>query len=71
MPVCSMPQTKPQRVIFTQDADFLRLNVSGIEHPGIAYCHPESRSLGDIIRMLVLVWEVMDPDEMRNRVEYL
>ena len=59
------------RVIFTQDADFLRLHAAGAQHAGIAYCHQESRSLGDIIRLLVLIWELLDPEEMRNRVEYL
>ena len=59
------------RVIFTQDADFLRLASQGIEHAGITYCHPESRSLGDVIRMLVLIWELFEPAEMLNRIEYL
>ena len=30
-----------------------------------------SRSLGDIIRALVLIWELLEPAEMHNRVEYL
>ena len=29
------------RVIFTQDADFLRLHAAGISHPGIGYCAGE------------------------------
>jgi len=60
-----------ERVIFTRDADFLRIDASGQEHPGIAYCHPKSRSLGAIIRRLLLIWEICEPEEMRNRVEYL
>ncbi|MEO0378289.1 MAG: DUF5615 family PIN-like protein [Cyanobacteria bacterium P01_A01_bin.17] len=40
------------RVIFTQDDDFLRLHQSGIEHSGIAYCHQGSHSLGDIVQIL-------------------
>lgn len=63
--------TMKGRVIFTQDADFLRLNATGSPHPGIAYCQRESRSLGEIIRNLILVWEIYDPEDMRNRVEYL
>jgi len=58
------------RVLFTQDADFLRFDASKLQHPGIAYCHPESRSLGEIILRLVLIWEIYEPEEMRNRVEY-
>jgi predicted nuclease of predicted toxin-antitoxin system len=59
------------RVIFTQDADFLRFHSAGVPHPGIAYCRPKTRSLGEIIRMLVLLWEVYDPGEMRGRIEFL
>ncbi len=59
------------RVIFTQDEDFLALHASGVSHAGIAYCHQEARSLGDIIRGLVLIWEIYEPVEMANRVEWL
>jgi predicted nuclease of predicted toxin-antitoxin system len=59
------------RVIFTQDEDFLTIHAAGIPHPGIAYCHQGTRSLGEIIRGLVLIWEVYDPEEIANRVEFL
>ena len=59
------------RVLFTEDADFLRLHAGGESHPGIAYCHQQSRSIGEIIRGLLLIWEVLDAKEMENRVEYL
>jgi predicted nuclease of predicted toxin-antitoxin system len=59
------------RVIFTRDADFLRIAASGQKHPGIVYCHPTCHSLGEIIRRLTLIWEIYEPEEMRNRVEYL
>jgi predicted nuclease of predicted toxin-antitoxin system len=59
------------RVSFSQDHDFLALAASGVEHPGIAYCRQNTRSFGDIIRGLQLIWEVLEPDEMHNRVEYL
>jgi hypothetical protein len=54
---------REQRVIFTQDADYLRMNAAGWQHPGIAYCRQHSRSVGEIIRGLVLIWEVLDPVE--------
>src|SRR5687768_10096610 len=57
------------RVIFTEDADFLRIHASGEAHPGIAYCHQQTRSVGQIIRGLVLIWEVFDPAAMQNHVE--
>ena len=59
------------RVLFTEDADFLRTHASGQLHTGIVYCHQQTRSVGEIIRGLVLIWEVLEPEEMQNRVEYL
>jgi predicted nuclease of predicted toxin-antitoxin system len=58
------------RVIFTKDSDYLRLDASGTPHAGIAYCHQQSRSIGEIIDGLVLIWEVYDPEELAGRVEY-
>jgi Domain of unknown function (DUF5615) len=59
------------RVIVTQDADFLRIAEAGQETPGIAFYPDQARSVGQIIRHLLLIWEVYDPEEMRNRVEFL
>lgn len=59
------------RVIFTQDADYLRLHTSGEPHAGIAYCHQQTRSIGEIVAALVLIWDVYEPDEIAGRVEYL
>ena len=59
------------RVIFTEDDDFLRIHSAGNPHPGIAYCHQHSRSIGEIIRGLLLIWDIYDPDELKNRVEFL
>ena len=59
------------RVIFTQDADFLILANLGLKHAGIVYCQQNSRTIGEIIAGLELVWELCEPDEMANHVEYL
>jgi predicted nuclease of predicted toxin-antitoxin system len=59
------------RIIFTEDADFLALANAGVEHAGLAYCHQNTRSIGQIIRALELLWEVYEPDEMNNRVEFI
>ncbi len=59
------------RVLFTHDDDHLRLNARGLEHSGIAYCHRLKRSIGEIIDGLALIWELCDPGEMVNQVEYL
>jgi predicted nuclease of predicted toxin-antitoxin system len=59
------------RVIVTQDADFLRMDAAGAIHAGIVYLRPEKRPLGEMIRLLVLVWELLGPEEMQGHVEYL
>jgi predicted nuclease of predicted toxin-antitoxin system len=59
------------RVLFTQDHDFLRLHASGTPHAGMAYCAKDSKSIGAIIQGLVLIWEILEPEEMANRVEFL
>ena len=58
------------RVMVTHDSDFLGI-AAGAQHAGIAYCHRERRSLGQIIRRLILLWEVYEPGEMKNRIEFL
>ncbi len=59
------------RVIVTQDPDFLRIAASGWEHPGIAFYSSQSCSVGQVISGVKLIWEIYEPQEMQNRVEYL
>jgi predicted nuclease of predicted toxin-antitoxin system len=59
------------RVIFTQDTDFLRLHQAGVEHVGIVFCAQSSCSIGEIIRGLILIWELLEPLDMLNHVEFL
>jgi hypothetical protein len=59
-----------QRVIVTQDADFLRHHHRGIAHFGIAYA-PQGTPVGRILRGLVLIEQALSPRDMINRVEYL
>jgi predicted nuclease of predicted toxin-antitoxin system len=59
------------RVLVTQDADFLRLHQTGVGHTGIVYCRQGSLSVGEMLRRLVLVHDLMTAEEMRTRVEYL
>jgi hypothetical protein len=58
-------------VILTHDTDFLRLQSAGVPHAGIAFCHKDTLGIVEIIKRLVLIWEVHEPDEMTNHVEYL
>ncbi|MEM1116663.1 MAG: DUF5615 family PIN-like protein [Bacteroidota bacterium] len=57
-------------VVFTQDADFLRLASAGAEHAGIVYA-PQGTSVGDVVRGLLLVAHVLTAEEMVGHVEYL
>jgi hypothetical protein len=59
-----------RRIVFTQDADFLRLAAAGHKHAGIVYA-PQRTALGEIIRGLVLISQVLDAEGMMGRVEYL
>jgi hypothetical protein len=42
-----------------------------IDYPGIVYCPPNSRSIGETIRSLILIYEVYTPEEMLDRIEYI
>ena len=59
------------RVMVTHDADFLRLASQTQDHPGIAYCQVEARTLGEIIRGLILIYEVLEAPDLVGRVEFL
>jgi uncharacterized protein with PIN domain len=58
------------RVLFTQDDDFLRLHAAGVEHAGIAYASQQA-SVGEVIRRLMLIHDVLEADEMKGNVEYV
>ncbi len=61
---------REERVVFTQDDDFLRLHASGTEHAGIVYARQQT-AIGEVIHGLMLIIEVLEPSEMENRLEYL
>ena len=58
------------RVLITCDTDFLAIAKGNLPHAGIAFAH-HKRSLGDVIRAITLIYEVLDPAEMNGQVEYL
>jgi len=61
---------KLKRVIFTQDADFLRFHAKGLKHYGIVYAH-QQKPIGEIIRGLILIFEIFENKELKNKVEFL
>jgi uncharacterized protein with PIN domain len=62
---------REERVIVTNDPDFLRIAATGSTHCGIAFYPQGKRSFGEVIRHLALMHDAMKEDEMRGRVEYL
>ncbi len=58
------------RVVFTQDADFLRMHKADISHLGIVYA-PQQTPIGHIIRGLMTIYDILDSEEMMGRVEYI
>jgi predicted nuclease of predicted toxin-antitoxin system len=59
------------RILFTQDRDFLRLHAADVTHAGLAYCGKDTKSIGAILQSLILIWEILEPTEMANRIEFL
>jgi uncharacterized protein with PIN domain len=58
------------RVIFTQDDDFLRLHAAGADHAGIVYASQQT-PVQDITRGLMLIYQVLTAEEMRGQIEFL
>ena len=58
------------RVLYTQDADYLRLHRAGVAHAGIAYAR-QGRSVGEVVRGLLLVHDVLGSEEMAGTVEFV
>jgi hypothetical protein len=59
------------RVLFTHDRDFLRIHAAGIAHAGIAYCEKDTRRIGEMIDALVLIWELLEPEDVPGRIQYI
>lgn len=59
------------RVLITQDDDMLSLASSGTPHAGIAYYKPQTRTVKDIIRGVLLIYDVLAPEDMLNHIEFL
>ncbi len=63
--------SEAQRVIVTQDDDLLKLASRSISHAGIAYYKPQTRSIKQILRGLILIFEILNPEDMLNHIEFL
>lgn len=63
--------TREGRVMVTHDHDFLRLHAAGTPHSGIAYCHQDKYSVGELLSLLLLMDACYESHDMTGRVEYL
>ena len=67
--------TELGRPLFSQDEDLLvearRRQGTGINFSGLVYARQWQVTIGDCVRDLQLIAEVMEPEELANRVEYL
>ncbi len=59
------------RVIVTHDQDFLAWASSAADHAGIVYTQMDALSVGQVIRGLMTIVDLLEPAEMRNHVEFL
>ncbi len=62
--------TQEQRVIVTQDDDFLALHAQGREHSGIVFVQLGT-SIGHMVRGLHFIYQMMTIAIMHNHVEFL
>lgn len=67
--------TELQRVLFSQDDDFLAearsRQANNLDFVGIVYVHKLSISEGDCIRDLEIIAKAAQREELYNRVQYL
>ena len=63
--------TSAGRRLVTHDADFVRLDSEGVRHAGIAYCQPGALSIGEMVRALTMIHDLLTEEEIANTVEFL
>ena len=59
------------RVLVTQDDDFLRLHAKNTAHAGIVYSRQQTISVGEMLQRLILIYDLLAPEQMVGRVEFL
>jgi len=58
------------RVLVTKDDDLLKLHAGGVQHAGIVFV-PAQATISAVVQGLVLVYSVLDSEEMENHIEFL
>jgi predicted nuclease of predicted toxin-antitoxin system len=59
-----------KRVIFTQDDDFLKLHANDLHHAEIVYAK-QGTNIGKIISGLMLIYQVLSPEDMKSHLEFI
>ena len=57
-------------VLVTKDDDLLKLHAEGVQHAGIVFV-PAQATVSTIAQGLVLIYSVLDSEEMEDHIEYL
>jgi hypothetical protein len=60
-----------QRVIVTNDRHFVQFHDAGLPHAGIAFSEQGRRSIGELLNALTLLHDVLEPEDMVGRFEFL
>jgi predicted nuclease of predicted toxin-antitoxin system len=67
--------TELERVMFTQDDDFLAIAdqwlEAGREMTGVIYAHQLAITIGQAVRDLELVAKILEPEEIKNKIVFL
>jgi uncharacterized protein with PIN domain len=58
------------RVIVTRDRDFLHVDELPANHAGIVYYPQGSRSIGEVVRYLILMNDCLRDEDMVGRIEF-
>jgi len=51
--------------------DFLVFANQYKDHPGIIYCQLGTRTIGEIANSIVLIYEVLTPQDIAGKVEFI
>lgn len=47
------------------------MHQTGTTHLGIVYCSQGNKSMEEVIKGLILIWELLKPNDMFGKVEFL
>ena len=47
------------------------MNQTNTNHRGIVYCSQGKNSIGEIIKGWILIWELLEPNDMLGKVEFI